>query len=114
MLTSPEYDRLARLAEHVRTGLADIFEARGIPWQVAGQGSLFKLHPHPRPVSDYRTSLPSRDEQLRMERFYLAMLGEGMVLTPELAGCTSTPMGETEVEALVAAAERALSVAGLG
>ena len=27
-----------------------------------------------------------------MERFYLAMLGEGIVVTPELAGCTSTPM----------------------
>jgi glutamate-1-semialdehyde 2,1-aminomutase len=113
MLTPPEYDRLGALAEHVRTGLADLFETRGIPWQVAGQGSLFKLHPHPRAVFDYRTSLPSRDEQLRMERFYLAMLGEGIVLTPELAGCTSTPMSELEVEALLGAADRALSIVGI-
>jgi glutamate-1-semialdehyde aminotransferase len=44
-----------------------------------------------------------------MERFYQAMLGEGIVLTPELAGCTSTPMTNTEVEALLSAADRALN-----
>ncbi|MBV9603102.1 MAG: aspartate aminotransferase family protein [Chloroflexi bacterium] len=109
MLTPSEYDRLAALGERVRMGLADLFETRGVPWQVAGQGSLFKLHPHPRAVFDYRSSLPSRDEQLQMERFYLAMLGEGIVLTPELAGCASTPMTESEVDELVTAADRALN-----
>jgi glutamate-1-semialdehyde 2,1-aminomutase len=109
MLTPSEYDRLAALGERVRTGLADLLETRGIPWQVAGQGSLFKLHPHPRTVFDYQSSLPSRDEQLQMERFYLAVLGQGIVLTPELAGCTSTPMGDVEADALLAAAERAFS-----
>jgi len=112
MLTPSEYDRLEALGEGVRTRLADLLETRGIPWQVAGQGSLFKLHPHPRAVVDYRSSLPSRDEQLQTERFYLAMLGEGIVLTPDLAGCTSTPMSEAEVDTLVAAADRAFSAVG--
>ncbi|HEY1292996.1 MAG TPA: aspartate aminotransferase family protein [Chloroflexota bacterium] len=109
MLTPSEYERLGELGDSVRTGLADLLETRGVPWQVAGQGSLFKLHPHPRTVFDYPSSLPSRDEQLQMERFYQAMLGEGIVLTPELAGCTSTPMTNTEVEALLSAADRALN-----
>ncbi|MBV9595224.1 MAG: aspartate aminotransferase family protein [Chloroflexi bacterium] len=109
LLTPPDYDRLAALGERVRTGLADLLETRGIAWQVAGQASLFKLHPHPRAVFDYQSSLPSRDEQLLTERFYLAMLGEGIVLTPELAGCTSTPMAKTEVDALISAADRAFN-----
>jgi hypothetical protein len=64
-------------------------------------------------VVDYRSSVPSRAEQLQMESVYLAMLGEGIVLTPELAGCTSTPMAEAEVDALLAATDRALAAAGI-
>ena len=111
MLTPSEYDRLAALGERIRTGLADLLETRGVPWQVTGQASLFKVHPHSRTVFDYRSSLPTRDEQVQMERFYLAMLGEGIVVTPELAGCTSTPMSEAEADALVSAADRARSPA---
>jgi glutamate-1-semialdehyde 2,1-aminomutase len=109
MLPQLEYDRLAALGDRVRTGLADLVETRGIPWQVAGQASLFKLHPHPRSVVDYRTSLPTPDEQHAMEQFHQAMFREGIILTPELAGCTSTPMTEAEVDALIAAADRAFT-----
>jgi len=41
-----------------------------------------------------------------VEHFYLAMLGEGNVLTPELAGCVSTPMTEEHADALIAATDR--------
>src|SRR5579859_7736957 len=91
MLTPDAFDRLATLGERARTGLANIIEARGLSWQVGGQASLFKLHPHPRRVTDYRSSLPSPAEQALVEQFYLAMLGQGIVLTPELAGSISTP-----------------------
>jgi glutamate-1-semialdehyde 2,1-aminomutase len=114
MLTPPEFERLAALGEQVRAGLSDLLETRGVAWQVGGRGSLFKLHPHSRAVFDYRSSLPSGDDLLQMERFYLAMLGAGIVLTPELAGCISTPMRGGEVDALLVAADRALSVAGIG
>jgi glutamate-1-semialdehyde 2,1-aminomutase len=112
MLPRSEYDRIAELGRRVRDGLADLLETRGISWQAVGQASLFKLHPHPRPVVDYRSSLASPDEQALMERFYLAMFAEGMVLTPELAGCMSTPMTEAEADALVAAADRAFTTIG--
>lgn len=109
MLPPAEYDRLGALADEVRTGLADLLETRGIPWQVAGQASLFKLHPHPRQVTDFRSSQPTPAEQHAMEQFYQAMFSEGIILTPELAGCTSTPMTHAEVGTLLAAAERAVS-----
>jgi glutamate-1-semialdehyde 2,1-aminomutase len=113
MLPTSEYDRLAALGDQVRTSLGDLLETRGISWQVAGQASLFKLHPHPRRVVDYRTSLLTPDEQSAMERFYQAMFTEGVVLTPELAGCLSTPMTEAEVTTLTHAAERAFDAIGL-
>jgi glutamate-1-semialdehyde 2,1-aminomutase len=109
MLPSSEYERLALLGQRVREGLADLLETHGINWQVSGQASLFKLHPHPRPVTDYPSSVPTREEHAAMERFYLQVFGEGIILTPELAGCMSTPMTEAEADALVAAAERAFT-----
>jgi glutamate-1-semialdehyde 2,1-aminomutase len=105
MMTPDEYDRLASLGERARTGLADIIERRGISWQVTGQASLFKLHPHPRQMIDYRSSLPTPSEDAQMAEVYLAMLGRGFILTPELAGALSTPMTEREVDDLLAAAD---------
>jgi glutamate-1-semialdehyde 2,1-aminomutase len=107
LMTPSEYDRLAALGQRAREGLADLIETRGIPWQVTGQASVFKLHPHPRVLRDYRSSVPTPEEQALMDRLYLAVLGEGVVLTPELAGALSTPMGEQEVDALVMAVARA-------
>jgi glutamate-1-semialdehyde 2,1-aminomutase len=105
MLTPDAFDRLAALGERVRVGLANIIEGRGLSWQVTGQASLFKLHPHPRRLVDYRSSLPLPAEQAAMEKFYLAMLGQGFILTPELAGAVSTPMTEQHVDNLIAAAD---------
>ena len=62
---------------------------------------------------DYRTSLLTAEEQSAMERFYQAMFAEGVVLTPELAGCLSTPMTDAEVSTLTHAAERAFDAIGL-
>jgi glutamate-1-semialdehyde 2,1-aminomutase len=106
MLTPDAYERLAALGHRVRSGLLDVFEARGLSWQVTGQGSLFKLHPHPRPLLDYRSSLPTPAEQSLTEEVFMALLGEGFLLTPELAGALSTPMSEVEVDRLVEAADR--------
>jgi len=111
MLTPEEFDRLAAMGERVRVGLANIIEARGVSWQVSGQASLFKLHPHPRALGDYRSYLPTAAEQAATEQFYLAMLGHGFILTPELAGSVSTPMTDHEIDALVDAADRVFATA---
>ncbi len=76
---------------------------------MTGQASLFKIHPHTRTPIDYRSALPTADEQAALERFYHAIFDEGIILTPELAGCLSTVMTEAEVEALLSAAAHALS-----
>jgi glutamate-1-semialdehyde 2,1-aminomutase len=110
MMTPEAYDRLASLGQRVRTGLADLIEARGASWQISGQGSLFKLHAHPRPLVDYRSTAPTPDELATIEQFYMVMFGEGVMLTPDLAGCVSTPMTEQHVDTLIAAADTAFNV----
>jgi glutamate-1-semialdehyde 2,1-aminomutase len=109
MLTQAAFSQLAALGERIRTGLADLLETRDLKWQVSGQASLFKLHPHMRPLVDHASARPTPAEQAVVERVYAAMFDHGVVLTPELAGCVSTVMTDGDVDALLAAAERALS-----
>jgi glutamate-1-semialdehyde 2,1-aminomutase len=108
MLTPNAFARLDVLGQRVRTGLADVIERRGLSWQVAGQGSLFKLKPHPRPLVDYRSSMPTPAEEAVAAQFYLAMLGQGFVLTPEAAGALSTVMTEDDIDALIEAVDAVL------
>jgi glutamate-1-semialdehyde 2,1-aminomutase len=108
MLTADAYARLDVLGQRVRTGLADVIERRGVSWQVAGQGSLFKLHPHPRPLVDYHSSMPTPAEEAVAAQFYLTMLGQGFVLTPEAAGALSTVMTEGDIDALIEAVDAVL------
>jgi glutamate-1-semialdehyde 2,1-aminomutase len=110
MLTPAAYDRLSALGQRLRVGMANVFETRGVSWQITGQGSLFKLHPHPRALVDYQSGLPTPAEQSVVEQFYLAMLGNGIMLTPDLAGALSTPMTEGEVDEFVETADRSFGV----
>jgi glutamate-1-semialdehyde 2,1-aminomutase len=112
MMTPEQYDRLASLGDRVRTGLADLIEARGASWQVSGQGSLFKLHAHPRPLTDYRSTAPTPDELAAIEQFSMVLFGEGVIMTPDLAGCLSTPMTEQDVDTLITAADMAFGALG--
>jgi glutamate-1-semialdehyde 2,1-aminomutase len=106
MLTPDAFDAIGALGQRLRDGMAGVFEARGVSWQVTGQGSLFKLHPHPRTLVDYQSSLPTAAEQTAAEQFYLAMLGNGIILTPDLAGALSTPMTAAHVDGFVETADR--------
>jgi len=111
MLTPAEFDRLASLGERVRVGLANIIETRGLSWQVTGQASLFKLHGHPRHLVDYPSSVPTAAEQSAVGEFYMSMLGEGFILTPDLCGAVSTPMTAQNVDDMIAAADRVFATA---
>ena len=108
LLPPTAYTRLSELGDRVRVGLADVMEKRGVSWQVTGQSSLFKLHPHPRPIVDYQSSLATPGEQTAADEFHVAMLGEGYILTPELAGALSTPMSEREIDGLINAADKVI------
>ena len=96
-------DRLNARSEMLRDGVATAMADAGIDGQVTGAGSLFTIHFHNRPLTEYRSSILSRDEQVAASGFYQAMLGHGIFMSSTLSGCLSTPMGETEVSAFLEA-----------
>jgi glutamate-1-semialdehyde 2,1-aminomutase len=106
-MTPAEFDRLEALGARLRGRLGDAFRAAGIPGQVTGAGSLFRLLLTDRPLHSYR-DLDQRAEA-RMERLFHALLDAGVLLHTTGLGCLSTPMGDAEVEELAGVVERALA-----
>jgi glutamate-1-semialdehyde 2,1-aminomutase len=100
------FDRLEAMGSHVRARLTEAFEASGIPGQVTGKGSLFRALFTARPLRNYRDI--DFTAEANMERLFLHLLDEGVLLHPHGMGCLSTPMTEREIEELGTAFERAL------
>jgi glutamate-1-semialdehyde 2,1-aminomutase len=107
-MTPSEYQRLDQLGAALREGLAEAMDGARVPGQVTGMGSLFTVHLHQRPIRDYRDSLATRDEQARVHDIYRSLMRRGIVTAPYIAGCLSTPMGETEINAFIGAFSEAL------
>jgi glutamate-1-semialdehyde 2,1-aminomutase len=99
LLTPEAFDELAALGQYARDGLAR--SAAGLPLQVTGAGSLFKVTATARPLHDYRDAATSdkRWEALAS----LALLNEGFMLTPTMSGCVSAVTTRADVDALLAA-----------
>lgn len=99
LLTPEAFVGLRELGAHVRQGLADA--ARGLPLQVTGAGSLFKVTATGRTIRDYRDAATA--DKAWESLCSLALLNEGFVLTPQMSGCVSTVTTRAEADALVAA-----------
>ncbi|MGE0717155.1 MAG: aspartate aminotransferase family protein [Alphaproteobacteria bacterium] len=102
------YDHLNGLGERLREGIARAIAAAGAPAQVTGMGSLFRIHPHARPIADYRSSYPTDAEKALLTRLHARLLESGFLVTPNLSGALSTPMTAADVDALAAAIGEAL------
>ncbi len=102
------FDRLNGLGARCRTRLGEVLVASGVPGQVTGDGSLFRLLLTPRPLRNYRDAADPAAEA-RVQRLFLHLLDAGVLVNTNGLGCLSTPMTAREVEALAAALERALA-----
>lgn len=102
-LDQTAYDHLNGLGEYFRERVTNAIAATGIPAQVTGMGSLFRVHPHQRTVRDYRTAYPTDAEKALMARLHPWLVAQGFLLTPNLSGALSTPMTRAEVEAVAEA-----------
>jgi glutamate-1-semialdehyde 2,1-aminomutase len=108
-MTDDEYVRLDRLGERLRTGANALFRRAGVPGQLTGDGSLFRIMLTDEPITDYRSSVRRAAPAAQMARLHRDLLDEGVVISITGLGCLSTPMAEPEVDAILAALERALS-----
>ena len=73
---------------------------------MTGGGSMFRVHLKERPPRNYREAFmtPEESRQLKMLLDYL--FDEGFMMIDTCSATISTPMGESEIDALVAALER--------
>jgi glutamate-1-semialdehyde 2,1-aminomutase len=107
-----EVARLNALGDRLRARANAVLEAAGEPARVGGAGSLFRIVQTTEPVRDYRGWVRAAGPAARMGALHQALLAEGVIIARMGTGCLSTPMGEAEVDAFVAALERALSRLG--
>ena len=98
-LTPEVFAQINGLGEHTRQRLQTI--CQGLPLQVTGAGSLFKITATDRTIRNYRDAAQAdkKWEQLAS----LALLNEGFMLTPTLAGCISAVTTRAEVDSFLAA-----------
>lgn len=96
-LDEDAFAQLAAIGERIRAALRAICD--GLPVQVTGAGSLFKLTALDRPIRSYRDSVHA--DRPWEEIASLALLNRGYLLTTQLQGCVSTVTTEDDVSGLL-------------
>lgn len=89
--------RINALGDFLRHKFNSAFKSSNTPAQLAGSGSLFRLHLKPDTVTGYRSAYPTPAESQRFARIHLGMLAEGVLLTPNCSGAISTPMTDADI-----------------
>jgi glutamate-1-semialdehyde 2,1-aminomutase len=107
-MTPDVYARLDRLGERLRREGTAIFARAGVPGQLTGDGSLFRIMLTDRPIVDYRSSVAGALPTAKLSQLHRALLDEGAIISNTGLGCLSTPMGEGEVDRLLGALERSV------
>jgi glutamate-1-semialdehyde 2,1-aminomutase len=96
LMTQDAFAELDRMGERVRKRLAEICD--GLPLQVTGTGSLFKVTATPHEIRNYRDAASAN--KAWETTVSLALLNAGFLLTPTLSGTVSLVTKEAEIDAL--------------
>lgn len=105
LLTVAALEDLRVLGRQLREGLRQSIIRLGLPWQVTGEGSLFRIHPMDRELVDYRSTRLTSEEERELHALYWGLLDRGVRVTPGCYGYLSTAMRAEHVEALNVAFE---------
>ena len=103
-LTPALFERLAATGADIRARLAGI--CTGLPLQVTGAGSLFKITATDRPIRSYRDAVTA--DRAWEELASLDLLNKGFLTTTQLQGCVSAVTTPAQIDGLVAAIETAV------
>ena len=113
LLAPGAFDRAAQAAKKLSDGMARIGATKSIPIQCGHAGSMwgfYFLKSSGVAITDY-VSAKRHADTARFGRFFHAMLAEGVYLAPSQfeAAFVSTVHGDAEIDATLAAAERAMA-----
>jgi glutamate-1-semialdehyde 2,1-aminomutase len=110
--TEEEIERLGGLGDKARDGITKAFADAGIAGRVTGLGSLFRIHVHTRPLTDYRSSLMTAAEKAFLGSILRHMRDNGIFVNERGVCSLSTPMGEAEIDAFLDCFSNALRAVG--
>jgi glutamate-1-semialdehyde 2,1-aminomutase len=106
--TAAEIKRINSLGDRLRSKLTELFSRLKVKAQIAGAGSMFRVHLISEPLIDYRSTYLYPDRKKRMDQLFFMLLEEGIYIPSEGFGNISTPMTEKEIDMFVLAMERSL------
>ncbi len=98
-------NRVNYLAKRAVTGIEKAIAATGVTACVTGGGSMLRVHLKERPPTGYREAFLDADESMRLSVLLEHLFDEGFMMINTCSATVSTPMTETEIDALVAAFE---------
>jgi glutamate-1-semialdehyde 2,1-aminomutase len=98
--------RVNALAERAMDGITEAIGRVGISACVTGGGSMFRVHLMERPPRNYREAFAGPADKVRLEALLDHLIDEGFIMINTCSATISTPMGTSEVDALVSALER--------
>jgi glutamate-1-semialdehyde 2,1-aminomutase len=105
--TPDEVDRINRLGDRLRSGLADIIEEHRVPGAVTGYGSFVGLHLGMEQVTTYREAASVDPGKSRL--LHLALMNEGVSCAPRGGWNTSTAMDDRVIDDVLSRFNRALA-----
>ena len=105
-LTEPVVAGLNASGDRIRQRLRDLGAKYGVPMQITGIGSMFKIHFSAMPVRDYRSGRQA--SHAIHEALFMFGLNRGLFLSVAGRCCLSTAMGDPEIEKYLAGVEEFL------
>lgn len=98
--------RLNALAQRAKDGIEDAIRQTGIKACVTGAGSMFRIHMKEHAPENFREAYLTQEEDNKLKRLLNHMYDEGFLMINTCSAALSTPMTETEIDALVSALTR--------
>jgi glutamate-1-semialdehyde 2,1-aminomutase len=100
---APAVERLNALAKRAIMGIEQAIEQTGATACVTGSGAMFRVHMKAQPPRNFREAYLTPEENKKLLILLDHMFDAGMVMINTCTATLSTPMGEAEIDALVAA-----------
>ena len=105
LLDEAAVQRLNALADRATEGIEKAIRSTGIRACVTGGGSLFRVHLKETPPTNYREAFMTPGENRRLSLLLEHLFDRGLLMINTCTAAMSTAIGESEVDALVAALE---------
>ena len=108
--TAEDAERINGLGARLREGFNQAFQQAGLAMQALGAGSLTNLHFTNAPINDSRDAFAGMASAGQLTNLlHLTMIRHGVMSATRLMYCTSTAMGEQEIDQAITAMHESLA-----